>query len=231
MVTPVEQDAAPAVDVGQLAEQRRRRGRAQEIGRDHPGQVLDVAEMDPDGRQGRRDDGLLQRAQEHGEHDAGDDLVDRGRRQRSVERRRAARRAAGGRRRSGAPGAVGTGSGRKGHCRLAFPEPPGGHTGMGMNEGRRHLCRAGAAISMPACRAGGMRNRAPARARPAPGAHPAALPVGRKLLRYCKASPCWVTSRPSTSACSPTRSGTKNAMPLSSRKVTTPDQASVAAIP
>ena len=70
--------APPAVDVGQLAEQRRHRGVGEQIRGHHPGQVLDVAERAPDGRQRRRHDGLLERREEHGEQDADHDGADRG---------------------------------------------------------------------------------------------------------------------------------------------------------
>ena len=73
---------AAAVNVGELAEQRRRRGRRKQIGGHHPGQVVDAAETFADGRQRRRDNGLLQRREEHGQHDAENDgarlgLIDR----------------------------------------------------------------------------------------------------------------------------------------------------------
>jgi len=48
---------------------------------------------------------------------------------------------------------------------------------------------------------------------------------------HCKASPCWVTSSPSISSCSPTRSGTKKATARSTRNVATPDQVSVTTMP
>ena len=177
-----QQDAAAAVDVGQLAEQRRHRRRAQEIGRDHPGQALDVAEMNPDGRQGRGDDGLLQRAQEHGEHDAGDDLVDRGRRQRSVERGRrrvtAAHRTASWCRRSGTRGGVGAGGWRASHRLLAFSGAARRSHGTGMNGSRRQRYAAAAAAFQ--CR--GSRGwyeesgRGAAASYPSAGVAPARLP-------------------------------------------------------
>ena len=74
---------AAAVDVGELAEQRRRRSRGEQIGGHDPGQVVDVAEALADRRQRRRDDGLFERGEEHRQHDAGDDGADGG----VVERR------------------------------------------------------------------------------------------------------------------------------------------------
>ena len=69
---------AAAVDVGELAEQRRHRGGGEEIRRHHPRQVLGVGERAPHGRQSRRDDGLLQRRQERRQHHADHDGADRG---------------------------------------------------------------------------------------------------------------------------------------------------------
>jgi hypothetical protein len=60
------------VNVGELAVERRYRRAGQQIRGDHPRQLLEVAEMPPDGRQRGRDDGLVQRAQEHRQHDADD---------------------------------------------------------------------------------------------------------------------------------------------------------------
>ena len=68
-----EHHRAPAVDVGELAVERRRRGRGEQIGGHHPGQVLDVVEGAAHGRQGGRDDGLIERAQKHRQHQADDD--------------------------------------------------------------------------------------------------------------------------------------------------------------
>ena len=110
-----QQERAAAVDVGELAEQRRRRGRGEQIGGDDPGQIVDVAKTLADRRQSRRDDGLFQRGEKHRQHDAGDDGADGG----MIERRRPAhvrcRRGAAGpvQRRAAAPVrlAIGTTSG------------------------------------------------------------------------------------------------------------------------
>ncbi len=82
-----QQHGAAAVDVAELAVERRHRGRAQQVGGDHPRQVVEVAQLAADGRQCRRDDGLVERAQEHRQHDADQDAADRG----MIERRRGRR--------------------------------------------------------------------------------------------------------------------------------------------
>ncbi len=69
---------APAVGIADLAVERRHGGGGQKIDRHDPGQVLQVAELAADGRQCRRDDGLVERRQEHGEQDAEDDRADLG---------------------------------------------------------------------------------------------------------------------------------------------------------
>ena len=61
---------APAVDVGQLAVERRHRGGGEQIGGDHPGQVAEIGKVPADGRQRGGDDGLVERAEEHRQHDA-----------------------------------------------------------------------------------------------------------------------------------------------------------------
>ena len=83
---------AAAIDVAQRAEHRRHRGRGQQIGRDHPGQIGDVLELAADGRQRGRDDGLVERGQEHRQHQAHQDGADLalGQRRRRRERRRIA---------------------------------------------------------------------------------------------------------------------------------------------
>ena len=67
---------AAAVDVAERAEHRRHRGRGQQIGRDDPGQVGDILELPADGRQRGRDDGLVERGQEHRQHQAHQDGAD-----------------------------------------------------------------------------------------------------------------------------------------------------------
>ncbi len=69
---------APAVDVGELAEQRRRGGGAEQVRGHHPGHVVDVAEVGGDGRQRGRDHHRVERRQHHGEQDAENDPPRRG---------------------------------------------------------------------------------------------------------------------------------------------------------
>ena len=83
---------AAAVDVAERAEYRRHRGRGQQIGRDHPRQVGDIAELPADGRQRGRHDGLVERGQKHRQHQAHQDGADFARRQRRLGLRSAARR-------------------------------------------------------------------------------------------------------------------------------------------
>ena len=67
-----QREPAP-MDVRDLAVERDDRGRCQQIGGDQPGQVVHVAEIAPDRRQRRRQNGLVERAherrQQHAEHD------------------------------------------------------------------------------------------------------------------------------------------------------------------
>ncbi len=79
---------AAAVDIAQRAEHRRHRGRGQQIGRDHPGQAGDVMELAADGRQRGRDDGLVERGQEHRQHQAHQDGADFALGQRRARRKR-----------------------------------------------------------------------------------------------------------------------------------------------
>ncbi|MHC2463792.1 hypothetical protein ACVIHD_002804 [Bradyrhizobium embrapense] len=85
-----DHDAA-AIDVAQRAEHRRHCGRGEQIGRDHPGQVGDIVKLAPDRRQRGRDDGLVERGQEHRQHQADHDGADfvRIERCRGRQRRRA----------------------------------------------------------------------------------------------------------------------------------------------
>ena len=65
-------DRATAVEVGDLAVQRGRRGRGQQVGGDDPGELVEAAELADDRRQGGRDDGLVERGEQHAEHQAAD---------------------------------------------------------------------------------------------------------------------------------------------------------------
>ena len=67
----------------ELAVERRGRGRRQQVGRHHPGQIFEVAEGAADGRQRGRDNGLVERAQKHRQHDAEHDGADFRMRQRA----------------------------------------------------------------------------------------------------------------------------------------------------
>jgi hypothetical protein len=60
--------AAPAIQVGQLAPQRGDGGGGQQVGGHYPGQVVQAAEVADDRRQRGRDDGLVERGEQHAEH-------------------------------------------------------------------------------------------------------------------------------------------------------------------
>jgi len=62
-----------AIEIGQLAVDRRRRGRGQKIGGDDPGQMGDALKIGGDARQRGGDDGLVEGGEEHPEHQPGDD--------------------------------------------------------------------------------------------------------------------------------------------------------------
>ena len=76
------------MDIGELAIERRHRRAGEQIGRHDPRQVIDIAEMPADGRQRGGDDGLVERAEEHRQHDAEHDGPDFGMRERRQFRRR-----------------------------------------------------------------------------------------------------------------------------------------------
>ncbi len=61
-----------AVLVAELAPQGRGRGRGEHVRRDDPGQVLHAAEFADDRRQGGRDDGLVERGEQHAEEQRSD---------------------------------------------------------------------------------------------------------------------------------------------------------------
>jgi hypothetical protein len=65
-----------AVDVRELAVQRRHDRRGDEVGRDNPGLSGKVAEVVGDDAHGRGDDRLVERGQEHPQHQAGHDGQD-----------------------------------------------------------------------------------------------------------------------------------------------------------
>src|SRR5262245_64193548 len=61
------------MDIGELAVKGGHGGPGEEIGRDHPGQVIKIAEMAADRWQGGGNNRLVERSQEHRQHDAEDD--------------------------------------------------------------------------------------------------------------------------------------------------------------
>ncbi len=65
-----------AVEVGDLAVQGRGRRRGQQVGRDHPGQVLQATEVADDRRQRGGHDRLVERGQQHAGHQPGKDHQD-----------------------------------------------------------------------------------------------------------------------------------------------------------
>ncbi len=71
-----EEETLAAVDVRQLPVQRRRNGRRDQIGGRDPGLHAQPVQVIPDGPDGRRDDGLIERRQEHAEHQPGEHLHD-----------------------------------------------------------------------------------------------------------------------------------------------------------
>ena len=79
-------DRLPAVQVGDLAVERDRHRRGDQVRRHHPADVLGAAEVGDDRLQRGPDDALVQRGQEHAEHQAGQHREDLavGHRQRAV---------------------------------------------------------------------------------------------------------------------------------------------------
>ena len=68
----LEEELAPVL-VAELAPQRRRDGRGEQVGDDDPGEVRRAVEVGDDRRQRGRDDRLVERRQEHPEHQRADD--------------------------------------------------------------------------------------------------------------------------------------------------------------
>ncbi len=71
-----EHGLAP-VHVAELAVDRRRDGRGEQVRGDDPGEVAEAAEVADDRRQRGRDDRLVERGQEHAEHQRGEDRRER----------------------------------------------------------------------------------------------------------------------------------------------------------
>ncbi len=67
------EDPLTPVEVGDLAVEGGRQCGGEEIRRHHPGQVVEAVEIPHDGRQRRGHDGLVQRGQQHPEHEAAED--------------------------------------------------------------------------------------------------------------------------------------------------------------
>jgi hypothetical protein len=90
-----------AVDVAELAVERRDDRRGDEVGGGRPGLVVQALEVVGDGPDGRGDDGLVERGEEHAHHQAdedGDDLPVAQRPGRGIDRRGGRRVSGGGRR-------------------------------------------------------------------------------------------------------------------------------------
>ena len=68
----LENGAAP-VKVGDLAPKRRGGGRGQQVGRDHPGELVEAAQLADDARQRRADDALVERGQQDARHQPEED--------------------------------------------------------------------------------------------------------------------------------------------------------------
>src|SRR6266568_845280 len=71
MISSVMVWDSPAV--AELAPQRRGHRRSQQVGGDHPGQPGQAVQITGDGRQRRRDDGLVEGSEEHPEEQPGHD--------------------------------------------------------------------------------------------------------------------------------------------------------------
>ena len=90
-----QQRRAPAVDIGEFAVKRRKRRRGDQIRRNYPRQLVDVAKDAADGRQRAGEDRLIDRAEEHRQHHAHDDhplFAMRERRRIDTDERRSGRR-------------------------------------------------------------------------------------------------------------------------------------------
>ncbi|CRQ48515.1 hypothetical protein PAERUG_E15_London_28_01_14_03632 [Pseudomonas aeruginosa] len=74
-----EHQTAAAVEVAELAVDRHRYGHRHHVGRDHPGQQVEVGVVGRDRRQGDGDDGLVEGAEEDRQHQSGEDGTDGGR--------------------------------------------------------------------------------------------------------------------------------------------------------
>ena len=66
----------PAVEIAELARDRRRDGRGEQICRDDPRELVDAAQVPDDRRQRRRDDRRVERREQHHEHQRSEDRSD-----------------------------------------------------------------------------------------------------------------------------------------------------------
>ena len=72
------EDGLAPVHVAELPVDRRRHGRREQVRGHDPGEVVEPSEVADDRRQRRRDDGLVERGQEHAEHQRGEDRANSG---------------------------------------------------------------------------------------------------------------------------------------------------------
>ena len=70
---PDEEERAPPVDVRELPVQRYGHGRSEHVRREDPRVVLEAAQVLRDAREGGGDDRLVERRQEHAEHEPEED--------------------------------------------------------------------------------------------------------------------------------------------------------------
>ncbi len=71
-----KEDGLAAVEVTELAPDRRRNGRAEHVGGDHPGEVVEASELADDARQRRADDHVVEHREHHRDHQTGEDAAD-----------------------------------------------------------------------------------------------------------------------------------------------------------
>ena len=62
------EDVAAAVEIGDLAPERRRRGGRQEVAGHHPGKLVEPTQLADDAGQGSADDALVERGEHHSRH-------------------------------------------------------------------------------------------------------------------------------------------------------------------
>ena len=126
----------PAVEVGQLAVQRRGDRRGDQERRRRPGLQVVALQVVGDGADRGRDDGLVERGQEHAEHEAGEDRDDLAVGEDAAGVRRGGRRA-------GVPAVGRAGAGGLAHRISLVVEGAVGGAGVGDAGQRRGRCRRG----------------------------------------------------------------------------------------